>query len=76
VLGCSTDCTRRRSGSRRSISDRSRHKPLQPALVAERAVHGRWVFVNFHYGNDNSNPKNENLLSMLAVLRGDRTKGK
>lgn len=53
------------------------NKSLQPAVVAElRSKPGRWVFVNFHYVNASADPENENLLSILAVLRADRVKGK
>jgi hypothetical protein len=56
---------------------RGGNKPMQPAVVAElRSERGRWVFVNFHYGKGKTESKNENLLSVLAVLRKDRAKGK
>jgi hypothetical protein len=42
-----------------------------PELVSKG---GRWLFVNFHYEKDPQNPMNENLLSILKVLRADRSK--
>jgi hypothetical protein len=49
-------------------------RTLQPVASPEVAyAKGRWQFVNFHYGVTKI-PENENLLSILKVLRRDREK--
>jgi len=49
-------------------------KSKDPAVVPELALkNGRWTFVNFHYGKSEY-PVNENLLSILNVLKKDRQK--
>lgn len=56
-------------------SIRSGKKNKKPDVVAEAKLkNGRWVFVNFHYDNDPRYPENENLLSVLKLLRADREK--
>ncbi len=47
-------------------------KTATPAVVPEVMLRdGHWIFVNFHYGKSKY-PENENLLSILKVLRNER----
>lgn len=49
-------------------------KSAKPSVVPELIYrNGKWVFVNFHYGHSKF-PENENLLSVLKVLRENRKK--
>jgi hypothetical protein len=49
-------------------------KSPKPDVVPELALeNGKWVFVNFHYGESDT-PVNENLLSILQQLKKDREK--
>jgi len=49
-------------------------KSQKPDVVPELIFKDRhWLFVNFHYGKSKY-PENENLLSILRVLREDRRK--
>jgi len=49
-------------------------KSKTPVVVPELVfTHGRWTFVNFHY-EISKFPENENLLSVLNVLKKDREK--
>jgi len=51
-------------------------KSAKPDVVPEVALtNGKWTFVNFHYGKTEF-PENENLLSVLKVLRESRAKYK
>src|SRR5205807_3501027 len=45
---------------------KSRKPDVTPELVFE---HGRWIFVNFHYGAKPKHPEEENLLSLLKAIR-------
>jgi Protein of unknown function (DUF3828) len=49
-------------------------KNSNPDVVPELAFeHGQWIFTNFHYGKTDI-PVNENLISVLQVLKKDRGK--
>jgi len=49
-------------------------KEKTPAVVPEIAMqNGTWVFLNFHYAKSEI-PENENLISILKVLKRDREK--
>jgi hypothetical protein len=49
-------------------------KSTDPVVVPELiSKNGRWTFVNFHYGKSKFT-ENENLLSILNVLKKDRQK--
>jgi hypothetical protein len=49
-------------------------KNSNPDVVPELAFeNGQWIFTNFHYGKTDI-PVNENLLSVLQVLKKDRRK--
>lgn len=51
-------------------------KSAKPQVVPELIRRkGKWVFLNFHYGKT-SIPENENLLSILRVLKNDRSRNK
>jgi hypothetical protein len=49
-------------------------KKSNPDVVPELALeNGQWIFTNFHYGKTDI-PVNENLLSVLQILKKDRRK--
>jgi hypothetical protein len=49
-------------------------KNSNPDVVPELAFeNGQWIFTNFHYGKTGS-PVNENLVSVLQILKKDRRK--
>jgi hypothetical protein len=49
-------------------------KKSNPDVVPELAFeNGQWIFMNFHYGKTDI-PVNENLLSVLQILKKDRSK--
>jgi len=49
-------------------------KKSNPDVVPELAFeNGQWIFTNFHYGKTDI-PVNENLLSVLQILKKDRRK--
>jgi len=49
-------------------------KNSNPDVVPELAFeNGQWIFTNFHYGKTAS-PVNENLVSVLQILKKDRRK--
>ena len=49
-------------------------KKSNPDVVPELAFeNGQWIFTNFHYGKTAS-PVNENLVSVLQILKKDRRK--
>jgi hypothetical protein len=52
----------------------SGQKRVKPDVIPELTYkHGRWMFVNFHYGKSKL-PADENLVGILASLRRDRQK--
>lgn len=49
-------------------------KNSDPDVVPEHAFeNGQWIFTNFHYGKTDI-PVNENLVSVLQILKKDRRK--
>jgi len=55
----------------RQGSEKILHAAVTPEL---RIEHGKWVFVNFHYGGDASRSGPNDLLSVLRKLRSERAK--
>jgi hypothetical protein len=53
-----------------SMRKRSSNPDVVPELAFEN---GQWIFTNFHYGKTGS-PVNENLVSVLQILKKDRRK--
>jgi hypothetical protein len=49
-------------------------KKSNPDVAPELAFeNGQWIFTNFHYGKTDI-PVNENLISVLQILKKDRRK--